>query len=176
VSFPDEKQSPTEQRHMFTLTDVHGIHSEDLNVNNPKYVFTNESEMDDFQSSIRERKLLGTFVAERVTTDNRLRSTGQYIKIWQNENDNQRVTLTFFVNVPSPRSHIELDVADFASISARRNDRRAVRLKVNEDKPKSISFKHTDKSKSSGPEQIDKSKSIGFEQMDIRFKYESGKN
>jgi type IV secretory pathway VirD2 relaxase len=138
---------------MFTVTDVHGIHSEDLNVNNPKYVFTSESEMDDFQSRIRERKLWGTFVAERVMTDNHLRSTGQYVKIWQDESYDQRVTLTFFVNVPSPRHHLEFDIADFASISARRHDRRTVRFKVNEDKLKIL----------------------GFEHMDIRFKFGTGK-
>jgi hypothetical protein len=147
-----EVSFPTEERHIFTLTDVHGIH-QDPSVVYPKYEFGNEDEMDQFQTCIRERKLLGTYVAASVITDNRIRTTGQFVKIWQTEDDDQRLTFTFWVTEEVGVGHLEFGVASFASIS-RSSDKRSVRLKVKEGDPNNV----------------------GFEYMIIKFKYEAGKS
>lgn len=145
-----EVSFPIEQRHIFTLTDVHGIH-QDPNVVCPKYEFKNEEEMDRFQACIRERKLLGTYVAARITTDNRMRSTGQFVKLWRTEDDDPRLTFTFWVTEEPGVGHLEFEVARFASISADA-DKRSVRFRVKESDVKLI----------------------GFDRMVIRFKFESG--
>ena len=147
-----EVSFPVEERHIFTRTDVHGIH-QDPNVACPKYEFGNEEEMDQFQACIRERQLLGTYVATSVSTDSRIRTTGQFVKIWQTEDDDRRLTFSFWVTEETEVGHLEFDVASFASISGQ-SDKKSVRFKVKEGT----------------------SKTMGFEYLIIRFKYESGKS
>jgi hypothetical protein len=144
-----EVSFPTDEPHIFTRTDVHGIH-QGPNIINPKFVFGDEIEMEQFQAYIRERKFLGAYVAAKVIIDKRIWTAGQFIKVWQTDDDDQRLTFTFWATKEAGVGHWEFDVAGFASISRQRGGR-TVRFKFKE------------------------GGNIGFQNMIIDFKYESGK-
>jgi hypothetical protein len=140
---------PTKELHIFTRTDIHGVYRE--SVQNPVFHFQNKAEMDQFQSFIRERELLGNYVVGSVTTDRHVRTSGQILKVWRTEDDHPLLTFTVWVTEEDPQHHLEFDVASFASIKPMGEN--GVQLRVREEH----------------------SQNLGFQKMEINFDFKKGK-
>ena len=93
----------------------------------PHYTFTTSEDYSDFQSSIRDKKLLRSFevdkISSRVSSDSG-EASDQHLKLWRNF-DNQQHSLTFFAN-NSTRSegpcHREFPVAWFRHLTETGSD------------------------------------------------------
>ncbi|KAI1014454.1 hypothetical protein LB504_012218 [Fusarium proliferatum] len=103
------------KKHLVTVVDSEGYHIYRLD---PKYKFEDREACDKFQSTLRERELVGAFEAVEIKVDGRIVARRQMLRFWHRvERDSTMTnTLTYYISSgTSAGEHDEINLAQLQS-------------------------------------------------------------
>jgi hypothetical protein len=125
-----------------------------------------------FQVFVRERNLLGTYDAGSITLSLNGRegkpvASGQFIKVWQTQDESRHLSFTFLVSEKKGVGHVEFDLDDFCLDPTQPRNQKLVRLRVQSQRSM---FEQQGKKPAHLAIQEDE-----FDAMTIRFEFEDGK-
>lgn len=101
------------RQHAITVVDKEGYNNYYVD---PKYKFRNQTDSNKFQTTLRERKICGTFLAIEIKEAGNRLATRQVIRLWQREqtdNPSTIATMTFLMSSAGNSNHREITLADY---------------------------------------------------------------
>ncbi|KAF5639017.1 hypothetical protein F25303_7506 [Fusarium sp. NRRL 25303] len=103
------------KKHLVTVVDSEGYHIYRLD---PKYKFEDREACDKFQSTLRERELVGAFEAIEIKVDGRIVARRQMVRFWHRIERDGTTTNTFTYYISSGTSAGEHDEINLAQLQA----------------------------------------------------------